>query len=194
MVLCNETIKQGIINYARNVIFTTAPTFVTVAAVRAGYEILTSDEGQKVRLSVPAKVGSNTNNGLKLQRRGRLQQNIGYFYWTLTRHPRWEEMKQRGILYLPTERIWDTGPFKSPIVPVITKAGQAGNLCKSLRRARFWVNSVEFPSVPKGTGRVRLMIHADNTQEEMDGVIHLIMKWAADRAGPAQPVELMAKM
>ncbi|RAL04306.1 aminotransferase class I/II-fold pyridoxal phosphate-dependent enzyme [Aspergillus ibericus CBS 121593] len=174
VVLCNETIKQGIINYARNVIFTTAPSFVTVAAVRAGYEILTSEEGRK--------------------RRSRLQQNIWYFYWTLTRHPRWEEIKQRGILYLPTEKTWYTRSFKSPIVPVITKAGQANNLCKMLRRARYWVNSVEYPSVPKGTGRVRLMIHADNTREEMDGVIQLIMKWAADRAGPAEPVELMAKM
>lgn len=48
VVLCNETIKSTLINYARGVIFTTAPSFVTAAAVRAGQELVAGDEGERV--------------------------------------------------------------------------------------------------------------------------------------------------
>ncbi|PWY77075.1 class II aminotransferase/8-amino-7-oxononanoate synthase [Aspergillus heteromorphus CBS 117.55] len=171
VILCNETIKQGLINYARNFIFTTGPTFVSVAAVRAGYEMVLSEEGQ--------------------ERRSRLEQNVWYFYWTLTRHPQWEDIKRRGILYVPTEKTWYTNPIKSPIIPIVTQPGHANNLCERLRQAKYWVNAVEFPSVPPEKGRVRLMVHADNTREQMDGVIQVIMRWAVERA---EPGEVMAKM
>ncbi|OJZ81498.1 hypothetical protein ASPFODRAFT_145388 [Aspergillus luchuensis CBS 106.47] len=174
VVLCNSTIKEALINYGRNIIFTTAPSFTTVAAVRAAYEILATQEGHS--------------------RQKRLQENIWYFYWTLTKHPQWEDIKQRSILTLPTEKTWYTRPFKSPIVPIITKPKQSHNLCKRLRRAGYWVNSVDYPTVPKGTGRVRLMIHADNTREEMDGVIQLIMKWATEQYQPVESVQMLAKM
>ncbi|OJJ66545.1 hypothetical protein ASPBRDRAFT_137800 [Aspergillus brasiliensis CBS 101740] len=174
VVLCNSTIKEALINYGRNIIFTTAPSFTTVAAVRAAYEILATQEGH--------------------MRQERLQKNIWYFYWTLTKHPQWEDVKERNILSLPIEKTWYTRPFKSPIVPIITKPRQAHSLCKRLRRARYWVNSVDYPTVPKGTGRVRLMIHADNTREEMDGVIQLIMNWATEHSEQIEPVQIMAKM
>ncbi|PYH91089.1 class II aminotransferase/8-amino-7-oxononanoate synthase [Aspergillus ellipticus CBS 707.79] len=171
VILCNNTIKQGLINYARNFIFTTGPTFVAVAAVRAGYEIMLTEEGH--------------------QRRSRLQQNVWYFYWSLTRHPQWDDVKRQGILFVPTEKTWYANPVKSPIIPIVTRPGQAHNLCKQIRQAKYWVNAVEFPSVPKGKGRVRLMIHADNTREEMDRVIQLIMRWAVEQM---EPDEIMAKM
>ncbi|PYH43605.1 aminotransferase class I/II-fold pyridoxal phosphate-dependent enzyme [Aspergillus saccharolyticus JOP 1030-1] len=158
VVLCNNTIKQILLNYSKNVIFTTAPSFVSVAAMRAGYEILASEDGEK--------------------RRARLQHNIGYTYWTLTDHPRWQEVKDRGIIRLPTERGWQSRVFKSAIFGLITQPGKARYLAESLQQAGFWVNAVEFPIVPKELGRVRLMIHADNTAEQIDTVVQMIMRWA----------------
>ncbi|GLA37678.1 hypothetical protein AnigIFM63309_004630 [Aspergillus niger] len=174
VVLCNSTIKEALINYGRNIIFTTAPSFTAVAAVRAAYEILATQEGHR--------------------RQNRLQKNIWYFYWTLTKHPQWGDIKARSILSLPTEKTWYTRPFKSPVVLIITKPKQANSLCKRLRRAGYWVNAVDHPTVPKGTGRIRLMIHADNTREEMDGVILLIMKWATEQYQPVEPAQVMAKL
>lgn len=49
MVLAEPTIKFNLINYARSVIFSTAPSFVALAAVKAGYELLASEDGERVR-------------------------------------------------------------------------------------------------------------------------------------------------
>jgi 8-amino-7-oxononanoate synthase len=48
VLLCNKAIKSYLINYARNAIFSTAPTFVTLAGIRAGYNLLASETGHRV--------------------------------------------------------------------------------------------------------------------------------------------------
>jgi 8-amino-7-oxononanoate synthase len=49
VILAELTIKFNLINYVRSVIFSTAPSFVALAAVKAGYEILASEDGERVR-------------------------------------------------------------------------------------------------------------------------------------------------
>ncbi|RAL11927.1 aminotransferase class I/II-fold pyridoxal phosphate-dependent enzyme [Aspergillus homomorphus CBS 101889] len=163
VVLCNHTIKQTLLNYTSNVVFTTAPSFVTVAAIRAGYESLASEDGDR--------------------RRARLQHNILYTYRLLTNHPQWQEVKRRGIIRLPTEIGWHSREFKSAIFAFITQTGKARYLAKRLQEAKFWVNAVEFPIVPKNLGRVRVTIHADNTEEQIGMVVQMIMGWAMEQAG-----------
>ncbi|PYI20104.1 aminotransferase [Aspergillus violaceofuscus CBS 115571] len=158
VVLCNNTIKRTLLNYPGNVIFTTAPSFVTVAAIRAAYELLASEDGER--------------------RRARLQHNIKFTYWTLTNHPQWEEAKDRGIIRLPTETGWHSRAFRSAIFALVTQPGKARSLAKPLKQVKFWVNPVEFPIVPRNLDRVRLMIHADNTEEQIGAVVQLIMRWA----------------
>lgn len=48
ILLCNKIPKHTLINYSRGVIFSTAPSFLTTAGVRAGYQLLASEDGQKV--------------------------------------------------------------------------------------------------------------------------------------------------
>ncbi|RAK77092.1 aminotransferase class I/II-fold pyridoxal phosphate-dependent enzyme [Aspergillus fijiensis CBS 313.89] len=158
VVLCNNTIKQTLLNYPGNVLFTTAPSFVTVAAIRAAYELLASKDGDR--------------------RRARLQHNIKFTYLTLTNHPQWEEAKDRGIIRLPTETGWRSRTFRSAIFALLTQPGKARSLAKPLKQAKFWVNAVDFPIVPRNMDRVRLMIHADNTEEQIGAVVQLIMRWA----------------
>lgn len=49
VILCNETLKNALLNYSRNLIYSTAPSFLSAAGVRAGYELVASAEGEKVR-------------------------------------------------------------------------------------------------------------------------------------------------
>lgn len=112
------------------------------------------------------------------QRRARLQHNIKFTYWTLTNHPQWEEAKDRGIIRLPTETGWRSRTFRSAIFALLTQPGKARSLAKPLKQAKFWVNAVDFPIVPRNMDRVRLMIHADNTEEQIGAVVQLIMRWA----------------
>lgn len=48
-VLCPQLVKETIINYARGSLFTTEPTLLSLAAVRASYNIVTGCEGDQVR-------------------------------------------------------------------------------------------------------------------------------------------------
>ncbi|RHZ67259.1 hypothetical protein CDV55_100361 [Aspergillus turcosus] len=162
VVLASPIIKQTLINYARSVIFSTAPSFVALAAVKAGYEIIASEDGDK--------------------RRQRLQQNIRHFHRKLTSHPQWATVKARAIIQLPTENIWNTGPFQSPIIPLVTPPGESIELAEHMHRAKFWANPVRYPIVPKKLDRVRVTVHADNTEEQIDAVVDVIMAWAMKRA------------
>ncbi|KAI2905361.1 hypothetical protein CBS63078_5280 [Aspergillus niger] len=157
-LLCNETIKSVLINYARGIIFSTAPSFLSVAAVRAGYDIIGSKEG--------------------VDRRKRLQSNVYRFYTQLTSHADWPQIKRKGTIYLPTEHTWYLGPFQSPIVPLVPRHDLAVDLEKYLEQAKYRVSTVHYPIVPDRTGRVRIVLHADHTPQQIDHVVELIMQWA----------------
>ncbi|GFF62458.1 8-amino-7-oxononanoate synthase [Aspergillus udagawae] len=159
-VLVNPTVRFYLINYSRGMIFSTAPAFPTLAAVKAGYTILASNEGE--------------------DRRIRLQNNIRRFHEGLTNHPEWPKFTQAGILRLPTEQTWGDGCFSAPIIPIITSVGQSAGLAEKLQEAGYWVNPVRYPIVPRDKERVRIVVHADNTDEQIDEVVDLIMIWARE--------------
>ena len=48
VILANDTIRTMLINYARSVIYTTAPSFPMLAAIRAGYTLMKDGETQLV--------------------------------------------------------------------------------------------------------------------------------------------------
>ncbi|KAJ5865154.1 uncharacterized protein N7529_007070 [Penicillium soppii] len=160
-VLANPAIRSYLINYARGLIFSTAPAFPSLAAVKGGYRILASKEGE--------------------ERRTRLQNNIRRFYEKLTCHSKWAKCVFGGILSLPTEKTWDTGPYLVPIIPLITDLGQAASLAQKLQDAGYQVNPVFFPIVPREKERVRLVMHADNTAAQIDEIVDLIMGWSMER-------------
>ncbi|KAF7594369.1 hypothetical protein BBP40_009350 [Aspergillus hancockii] len=157
LVLANKTIKSTLLNYARNIIFSTAPSFLTVSAVRAGYSLLASEEGEK--------------------RRHRLQENLRFFYQNLTASPWWKEAKQQGVFSLPTEEAWQSVPFLAPIIALAVQTGKAKDLAQRLHRAKFWVNPVNFPLVPKNKDRIRIVVHSDNTKNQIKAIVLLIMGW-----------------
>ncbi|PYI02048.1 PLP-dependent transferase [Aspergillus sclerotiicarbonarius CBS 121057] len=163
VILASTTIRSYIINYAKNIIFSTGPSFPVLAAVKAGYDLLASQEGET--------------------RRAQLQYNIAYFQEKLTTHPCWSMVKQHGVLSIPTEVTWASESFHAPIIPLNTRQGHAKSLARRLHQANYWVNPVHQPLVPKGKERVRLVLHADNTEAEIDEVLGLIMEWSMEQVG-----------
>jgi 8-amino-7-oxononanoate synthase len=91
-------------------------------------------------------------------------------------------MKDSGTIGIPDPRksILTTG-FKSPIVPVLTKAGKAYNLRAWLLREGFSTWGLAYPIVPKGEDRVRVVIHADNSDSQIERFVDAIMQWALDQ-------------
>ncbi|KAL1998370.1 hypothetical protein VTN02DRAFT_6329 [Thermoascus thermophilus] len=160
-ILANQTIKDTLLNYARNLIFSTAATFPTLAAVKAGYSLVASEEGE--------------------MRRQRLQDNIRHFYKELTGHPMWSKYERSGILTIPSIKGSKAEPFQSPIVALVTRVGKGKSLGDKLKKAGYWVNVVYYPIVPIDKERARLSLHADNTSEQIENVVKVIVKWAAEQ-------------
>lgn len=66
-------------------------------------------------------------------------------------------------------------PSSSPIKCLrILEEGEALKIAKSLQEANFMVKAIRYPTVPKGTDRIRICLHRHNTQDQIDRLINLI--------------------
>ncbi len=91
-----------------------------------------------------------------------------------------------------TDRLWDnanyfkeklgklgfnTGHSETPITPVII-GNEADTMAfsKALLDAGVYVSGIVFPTVPKGTGRLRCMISASHTKEDLDFAVEQFEK------------------
>ncbi|WFA10228.1 glycine C-acetyltransferase [Tissierella sp. Yu-01] len=88
-----------------------------------------------------------------------------------------------------TDRLWDnakyfkeklgklgfnTGHSETPITPVIIgDEGKTMEFSKKLMENGVFVSGIVFPTVPKGTGRVRCMVTAAHTKEQLDEAVRV---------------------
>ncbi|KAJ5860688.1 uncharacterized protein N7529_007998 [Penicillium soppii] len=161
VLLCNKAIKSYLINYARNAIFSTAPTFVTLAGIRAGYNLLASETGHR--------------------RRHNLERNVQLFHRLLQEHSTWQEGSKQDVLSVVDGATRLSGPFYCPIVAMMTRPGESDDLADTIRCAGYLINPVKYPIVPKGLERVRIMLHADNTDEQILDLVQVIVGWLKER-------------
>jgi 8-amino-7-oxononanoate synthase len=53
-------------------------------------------------------------------------------------------------------------------------AAESLRISKEIRKAGYMVKAIRYPTVPKGTDRIRLCIHKHNTEDQIKGIIELI--------------------
>jgi len=91
-----------------------------------------------------------------------------------------------------TDRLWDNAKYfkskldvlgfnighsETPITPVMVgKEDLTMKFSKRLLDEGVFVSAIVFPTVPKGTGRLRCMISAAHTKEDLDFAIEKIEK------------------
>ena len=69
---------------------------------------------------------------------------------------------------------FDTGHSETPITPVlIGEEAKTMQFSKALLKEGVFVSGIVFPTVPKGTGRLRCMISAAHTKEDLDFAIEV---------------------
>jgi 8-amino-7-oxononanoate synthase len=73
---------------------------------------------------------------------------------------------------------------RSPIFALLTS--QPRELAKHCQDAGFVVRAVVPPTVPEGTERVRVCLHAGNTEAEIAGLVSRVQEWA-DNQGKLNP-------
>lgn len=72
---------------------------------------------------------------------------------------------------------FDTGHSETPITPVmIGEEAKTMEFSKALLQEGVFVSGIVFPTVPKGTGRLRCMISAAHTKEDLDFAIKVFAK------------------
>ncbi|SET32880.1 2-amino-3-ketobutyrate coenzyme A ligase [Natronincola peptidivorans] len=72
---------------------------------------------------------------------------------------------------------YNIGNSATPITPVIIgEEGKTMEFSKKLLENGVFVSGIVFPTVPKGTGRVRCMVTAAHTKEQLDRAIEVFKK------------------
>ncbi|KAI1058988.1 hypothetical protein LB507_004106 [Fusarium sp. FIESC RH6] len=91
--------------------------------------------------------------------------------WSLVRHTH----KLLASLSSTTLAIRVDKKPRSPIIPVF--ASEPRSLARFCQERGFTVRPIVAPTVPKGSERVRICLHAGNTIDEVEGLIQVMKAW-----------------
>lgn len=160
VILSNNTVRTMLLNYARGIMFTVAPSFPMLASIRAVYTLLKTGKTQ--------------------QAQDRIQHVVKLFLDKITSSAIWDRANDAGILRIPLHEDWESRPFVTQIVPIRTRPRQNFFLAFHLQLAGFSAFPIYFPVVPKGAERVRLVFHASNTDAEVEALVVCICAWAEE--------------
>ena len=148
IVLCSAITREYLINYARTLIYTTAMPASSLASIKVVYNFLTSGRADILK--------SN------------LQDLVEYAHSLLLAVCERHGMLSDLLRVAP-------GTPKSPIIPVLTSAPR--DLAAYCQERGFVVRPIVAPTVPKGSERVRVCLHAANTRAEIEGLSKVIEEW-----------------
>ncbi|MEO9003269.1 MAG: pyridoxal phosphate-dependent aminotransferase family protein [Ginsengibacter sp.] len=133
VVLGSEKLRQYLINFSRQFIYSTSLPPVAVGAIAASYQLFPEMEKE----------------------RNHLQKLIGVF-------------KNAHLKYKVLSG--DT-PIQIVIIPGNDEVKQMGEI---LQQNNFDIRAILYPTVPKGQERLRLVLHAFNSVEEVGDVIKIL--------------------
>ncbi|VUC23263.1 unnamed protein product [Clonostachys rosea] len=159
-VLCSSTVREMLVNYGRVIIYSNAPQFSIVAAIRAAYMFMKSGQIEPLQ--------------------AQLQSRIRYFYKAITSRPIYDEANDAGILSIPNAENWEAEPLLTHISYVLTRQRYTLFLYFHLQLAKFIVLPINYPVVPKGKSRVRIVFHARHTDAQLDALADSICVWAEE--------------
>ncbi|KAI1452813.1 5-aminolevulinate synthase [Annulohypoxylon moriforme] len=160
IILGNKTTKAALANFARSIVFTTAPSFPFVASMRAAYTLLQRGETQ--------------------QAQGHVQSLVRLFFEAVTSHPFWHETHSRGLLSIPLSKGWENRPFVTHIVTLWTPQRYLYWLHFHLLSSSYCAFPVGPPAVPPGQSRLKITFHASNTEDQVQGLVNAIFEWAQE--------------
>lgn len=102
------------------------------------------------------------------------------FFKTITSKPIWARATESKILCIPLAEDWESRPEHTHICPVWTHKRYNYYLFFHLQLAKYCAFPIDFPVVPKGKSRIRIIFHATNTEEEVMGLAAAICEWAEE--------------
>ncbi|GJN83980.1 hypothetical protein PLIIFM63780_007531 [Purpureocillium lilacinum] len=163
-VLCSPTTRSYLINYARSLIYTTAMAYPMLAGIQTAYEYLQGGQVEQ-----------------HLSHLGRLMKHTHRVLTSLISRQR------------PTREVFhiNEGLPQSPIIPLFTS--KARSLAQYCQERGFMVRPIVAPTVPAGTDRVRMCLHAGNTIEEVELFCKAVEAWVQQQQDTGTHSEVAAK-
>ncbi|KAK4203182.1 polyketide synthase [Triangularia verruculosa] len=176
IILGNKSIRDTIVNFGRAIMFSTTPTFPFVAAITTGYKVLTRKQKDREHVQDMARL----------------------FFDLLTSHPLWSAAQSKGLLRVPLADGWEEREINTHLLAIFPRSKSFWWLYYHLLSAGFRTFPATYPAVPPGEGRLRVIIHAHNTEEQVRGFVNAIFAWVQEMmdidAGKAsEPVTKAAK-
>ncbi|KAK8010049.1 class II aminotransferase/8-amino-7-oxononanoate synthase [Apiospora arundinis] len=160
-IMARRSIRSMIINNARSLTYSCAPSFPMAASIRAGYKLLMNGQTQIAQ--------------------ERIQENVKQLLGLLSSSPKIDEARDEGILLIPQLDDWAQRPVQTHIIPLVcTRPRHELFLFFHLLSNGFNSYPFVFPVVPKGLSRVRLVVHAHNTPEQIKRLVAVICGWAQE--------------
>lgn len=194
IILGNKSIRDTVINFGRAVMFSTAPTSPFVAAIKSGYKVLsTKEQVWDVYLlpflfiyivlfiyKLPFPRQWYTAEHPHFQDRQHVRNMAMLFFELLTSHLLWEEANFKGILSVPLTDAWEDRVIQTHLLAISTRPKSFWWLYYHLLSSSFRTFPVTYPVVPLGQGRLRCIIHAHNTEEQVKGFVAAIYAWVQE--------------
>jgi hypothetical protein len=148
IVLCTPATRSYLINYARSLIYTTAMGYPMLTAIQTVYDYLESGQA----------------DGLLANLMSLMQETHTLLLSVCQKHS-------------PPPQLFriNASPPESPIIPLFS--AQSRSLARHCQQRGYMVRPIVAPTVPKGTDRVRLCLHAANTVSEVRGLCTAIEEW-----------------
>lgn len=156
ILLCSQLIRQYLINYARPMIYTTFMSYPALAAIRASYTFLIEGKTEP------------------------LARNLQLLIQVL--HEKLLEMQASLGLSPELEHLLRS-PVECPQTPIFSVlSSEPKDLASHCQQRGFVVRGIVPPTVPEGTERIRVCLHAGNTVEQVEALVAVIRVWAEKRA------------
>ncbi|KAG8924937.1 hypothetical protein FRC02_010082 [Tulasnella sp. 418] len=165
IVLASPLIRSYLCNYARPLVFSTALSHSSIISIGCSFDMLENGVAEELAEA--------------LQRVGRR--------FLLTLIPALRSIPPY-LLSLPESLL--AGSLRedsliSPIIPILTTLPRP--LAASLQKRGYLARPITYPTVPKGQERVRVCMHAKNTDQEVDGLAEALITWAKEQGIAGHP-------
>lgn len=151
ILLCSPLIRQYLVNYARPLIYTTFMSYPALAAIRCSYAFLMEGKSEPLARHLQFLTEALHDRLLELEASLALPQHLQHLLQTPHGRP------QSAISFAMSSRPKELAAF-----------------CQS---RGFVVRGIVPPTVPAGTERIRICLHAGNTSEQIDALVRTIREW-----------------
>ncbi|KAL0937769.1 8-amino-7-oxononanoate synthase [Colletotrichum truncatum] len=148
IVLGSHLTRSYLINYARSLIYTTAMPFTSLASLQTAYDFIMAGHSEPLLRHLWSLI--DRTHQLLLELCDQYQ-------------------PEPGLLYLTQDRP------KSPIIPLFTSNPRS--LAQHCQQRGFMIRPIVAPTVPAGSERVRICLHAGNSIQQVEGLVAAIKSW-----------------